>query len=154
MTLPQLSGVHHGVFSAQYGEKKIFVKTAELLKNEIKVYEALEDLQGDTIPILIYHGWVHGCLTLILSDCGTTVEDLSDENLTEPIRQSCAAAVSSLHERGVLHGDLAERNMAVDRHGQVCIFDFGLSNRLILSLEAACSGRDAALTTVTPPAGR
>lgn len=38
-----------------------------------------------------------------------------------------ATAYACLHERGVVHGDVHERNVLVDRDGTVTILDFGLS---------------------------
>lgn len=38
-----------------------------------------------------------------------------------------AQAYANLHEAGVLHGDVHDRNVLVDKHGQVTLLDFGIS---------------------------
>jgi len=94
------------------------------LKNEVEAYNHLRSLQGKTIPILLWHG--------------TLVEDMADalateycgsqlpEQLSEEQKVSAMQALDSLHDNGVLHGDVAARNFVL-KDNQIRILDFGFA---------------------------
>ncbi len=46
------------------------------------------------------------------------------------LMQQLFSVVSSLHQEGVIHGDIKPSNVQVDSTGQIILFDFGLSRRL------------------------
>jgi len=56
----------------------------------------------------------------------------SDVSLAERIKliQSVANAVGYAHRQGVVHRDLKPQNMLIDKDGQACVVDFGISVKL------------------------
>jgi len=82
---------------------------------------------------------------------GATLEQyLQQQPLTfrekvELFRQVCHAVVHA-HQRGVMHRDLKMTNIMVDKHGQVCLLDFGLAKACD---QLAQSDDRAALATMT-----
>jgi serine/threonine-protein kinase len=66
----------------------------------------------------------------------TVANELRESSATSDRRQllqlcvDIAGAYAALHERGILHGDVHERNLLVDASGGVTILDFGLSRSI------------------------
>ena len=95
----------------------------EEMDHEARVYQMLEPLQGDCVPKFVgyvdWHGIFHA---LVLEDCGRalTAEELKRDDIQEQIR----AHLQRIHALGVLHDDLALRNVTVGADGRVRIIDF------------------------------
>lgn len=60
-------------------------------------------------------------------DCYTPERQFSVEQVLR-IASDTASAISHLHERGILHGDLYAHNLLVDPHGQTIVSDFGAAS--------------------------
>jgi tRNA A-37 threonylcarbamoyl transferase component Bud32 len=52
---------------------------------------------------------------------------LSSKNITMKIRNKVCQAFEEIHKLGVLHGDIASRNIMIAENDQVFVVDFGLS---------------------------
>lgn len=117
----------------------------EQFQNEFRVYHQLEDLQDSPantepcIPLLlrsmIGSGFV---LILELTNCGTQITEEQCRLYGDRIK-SCFA---KLHARGVVHTDVARRNILVDSYWNVFLVDFGRS-RLKSSFETEQQCQDA-----------
>jgi len=96
----------------------------EELANEVEVYNHLRSLQGKTIPVLLWHGTlVEGMADALATEyCGTELPN----PLSEEQKWSAMHALESLHEHGVLHGDVASRNF-VCKDKEIRLLDFGFS---------------------------
>jgi len=94
------------------------------MSKEVDVYNRLRSLQGKTIPTLLWYG------ELISGMADALVTEYSGERLPElrsPEQiENALTALHSLHENGVLHGDVALRNF-VCKKNNVRILDFGFS---------------------------
>jgi tRNA A-37 threonylcarbamoyl transferase component Bud32 len=103
----------------------------EELLNEIKVYHALKDLQGDCIPRLKGAGYNAGGLFVIATDIvGKPLEDV--ENLSDRERRAFRRALSSIHHHGFIHNDIRKANILIKRDGsqsQAFFIDFAFSER-------------------------
>jgi len=96
----------------------------EELSNEVDVYRHLRSLQGKTIPVLLWHGTlIEGMADALATEyCGSQLPEV----LSEEQKVSAMQALDSLHEHGVLHGDVAARNFVwKDKH--IRILDFGFA---------------------------
>lgn len=92
----------------------------EQVDREVIVYKILEKLQGTTIPKFLGYGSIHGVLmVLILEDCGEPGGDATADDFVGLLEQR--------HGKGVLHGDVAERNIVRCEFGQYVLIDFGHS---------------------------
>ncbi|KAG0199630.1 hypothetical protein BGX28_007110 [Mortierella sp. GBA30] len=101
---------------------------AEELKNEAKVYQKLQGLQGRYIPKLWLAGVADGLEMLLVIDfVGRDVgQELLDDSALGKIRE----AMSAIHEMGVVHGDIRPQNIVVQHQGLNTKFffvDFGFS---------------------------
>lgn len=99
----------------------------------------LSRLDGVVAPKLLQSGEWNGRQFLLIewcsgADVSVVCEEFrrrsSPESRTELLRLagSIVEAYASLHERGVMHGDVHPRNIFVDRQQAVKIIDFGLAN--------------------------
>jgi len=95
------------------------------MSHELKVYERLEKLQGIVIPKLLWYGEiVEGMADALATEyIGPT---LSPDNLTPVLARAAVRALDTLHENGVLHGDVALKNFCA-RGSEVMIIDFGFA---------------------------
>jgi tRNA A-37 threonylcarbamoyl transferase component Bud32 len=103
------------------------VHLREELANEYRVYSHLVSLQGKTIPMLLWYGELIESLAdaLVTAYCG---ESLEERELSHDQKQQAWIALKSLHEHGVLHGDVEVRNFACGLDSsRVFILDFGFS---------------------------
>jgi eukaryotic-like serine/threonine-protein kinase len=107
----------------------------ETIRREAAV---LRRLDGGCAPALVARGSNRGRAYLATEwragSSGATVADelraLADSNGGAALEDLCCrilAAYSSLHERGVVHGDIHPGNILVDEKGTVTIIDFGAS---------------------------
>jgi hypothetical protein len=103
----------------------------EEIRHERDVYEAIGDLQGDVVPRVVWTG------DLIADRYVVATEDAGESLLKwkPPSRQvamavarEAVAKLEVLHSRGVLHGDIASRNMTVDVDNHVKFIDFGYAS--------------------------
>jgi hypothetical protein len=94
-----------------------------MMKNEVKIYQKLESLQGTVVPTLRFSGFV-GETFLIGTDYikgkhlikGTK----KSEVVTNKLKQKLA-------QHKIDHGDLREMNILEDESGNHWVFDFGKS---------------------------
>ncbi len=95
------------------------------LSREARAYEALYNLQGEVIPRLygFYNVW--GILRLLaLEPVGEAITE--DEQITPTVRNKMRAALQRIHNAGLLHGDVARRNLCRTRRDK--IFSVDLEN--------------------------
>ena len=106
----------------------------EELSNEVEAYNHLRSLQGKTIPVLLWHGTlVEGMVDALATQyCGSPLPG----KLSEEQKTSAMQALDSLHENGVLHGDVARRNF-VCNDDQIRLLDFGFARFRHRMTEAA-----------------
>ncbi|CAK4683503.1 unnamed protein product [Aphanomyces euteiches] len=90
------------------------------LQHECDIYAALEALQGDSIPILVrpapvvlWEGMLDGLVFSLIK--GQTLEAMGMDGIaTIPLecrQQAVQEDLRKIHSLGVLHGDIAERNL-------------------------------------------
>ncbi|EFJ21524.1 hypothetical protein SELMODRAFT_417332 [Selaginella moellendorffii] len=88
---------------------------------EANMYMRLRKLQGRCIPVLYSLGFFHGGMFSFLMMSDARVGDVPLPDPTCPpeaaiaAAQGCREAVSGMHNRGILHGDLVFTNVAVSR---------------------------------------
>ncbi|KAF8926465.1 hypothetical protein BGZ47_002706 [Haplosporangium gracile] len=109
---------------------------AEELKNEAKVYQKLQALQGRYIPKLWLAGVADGLEMVLVTDfVGTEVsQELLDGTAQRKIRE----AMSAIHELGVVHGDIRPQNIVMQGRGPDAKFyfvDFGFSRITVSKTE-------------------
>jgi len=109
---------------------------AKELKHEAEMYQVLEPLWGSSVPGLVYQGALErGKFALITTDEGeslATEKGLGCARKSQGLLHSRAhEALNQLHGLGVLHGDVALRNVVVNSTGGVKVIDFGRSTKVI-----------------------
>ncbi|CAG8629662.1 11440_t:CDS:2 [Paraglomus brasilianum] len=94
------------------------------LEHEVFVYKFLQDLQGKSIPKLACWGRLDGSFIFALgmSMCGRPVEP---QKLTNLQKKKALDVLKSVHQYGIIHGDLREDNILVNDNGKVMLIDFG-----------------------------
>ncbi|KAF9378893.1 hypothetical protein CPC16_011072 [Podila verticillata] len=100
----------------------------EELKHEARVYQVLRTLQGRYIPELRIAGVADGMEMMLVTDFVGT--DVSQEHLDDSDQEKIKAALSAIHDLGVIHSDIRPQNILVQHDGQNARFyfvDFGLS---------------------------
>jgi tRNA A-37 threonylcarbamoyl transferase component Bud32 len=101
-------------------------------QHEIDLYQGpLRMLQGTAVPFMLYGGRFYpGRFIIALSDEGDSlmhIEGVSDAE-KKAMHESFRQALASVHNAGVLHGDIHPRNLVWNRvTGQGRIVDFGLA---------------------------
>ncbi|CAG8557553.1 4427_t:CDS:2 [Paraglomus brasilianum] len=86
------------------------------LLNEVKVYNALKDLQGDCIPRFKGAGYTAGGLFAIATDIvGRPLEDV--ESLSKQEHLVIQTALESIHHHGFVHNDICEDNILIKHDG-------------------------------------
>lgn len=104
----------------------------------------LERLDGDVGPALIAHGSHEERPYLVIEWCAGADAQIAaahkrhDRVALLEIACGIAEAYASLHERGVIHGDVHPRNVVISDDGAVRLIDFGLGT---LAGEAPRVGR-------------
>ena len=104
------------------------------LTNEVKSYERMKTLQGTSVPQFIGHyEYVKEddeCVGLILleyinSPRLDTVHGLCTNEVENNLRTQCVAVLNQIHACGVVHNDIAPRNMFWNRNKKrVIVCDF------------------------------
>jgi serine/threonine-protein kinase len=131
-------GMSGGRFGALKIEVSDYPGAAETLANEAAI---LEHLQGDPAPELLRAEEFSGRRYLLLEWCAGCDAKLATEEWRRRggnesrlrllrISQQIAGAYASLHQQGVLHGDVHFRNVLVGRAERVRLVDFGFARRL------------------------
>jgi tRNA A-37 threonylcarbamoyl transferase component Bud32 len=122
------------VLKGQYRQNKpTLLKIMDSTKNgaelmfltELRAYEKLDELQGNGIPILEQSYLMSSFLYVFaLEDCGNPI---TPSQLPE-VYQNVVGALKKIHSKGVLHGDIALRNILINSSGNEIVFiDFGLA---------------------------
>ncbi|CAG8659745.1 17352_t:CDS:2, partial [Funneliformis caledonium] len=84
------------------------------LLNEVEVYNALKDLQGDCVPRFKGAGYTAGGLFIIATDIvGRPLEDA--ESLSDQEYLVIQTALSSIHRHGFVHNDIRKENILIKR---------------------------------------
>ncbi|HWE97257.1 MAG TPA: lanthionine synthetase LanC family protein [Tepidisphaeraceae bacterium] len=110
----------------------------QLAAREVSVLRCLDGQVGprllrvgviDDHPFFLME-WIKGVSCMIAADELRNDQHLASEVGLLRLCQSIANAYASIHELGVLHGDVHLRNVLVDKDGLVRIIDFGLGTVL------------------------
>ena len=110
-------------------------KTTRMLAHE---REVLERLGGSVSPRVVDGGLLENRPYFVMEwcsgvDAATVAAELrgsharDDHDRLLRLCRDVAMSYAELHDRGVLHGDIHERNILVDSQGRVRILDFGLA---------------------------
>jgi serine/threonine protein kinase len=93
---------------------------------ELEAYKRLDTLQGKNIPNLHHSYLMSGFLfSFVLQDCGQQISQSQFREFYEEI----VKALKAIHQQGVLHGDIALRNILIDPAStKVTLIDFGLAS--------------------------
>jgi len=95
------------------------------LKHEVPMYETVGDLCGDVLPHVVYGGRLSlGRAGLILSYEGKSLNKVG-EYKTKQTYEKAKCALEKLHGIGVLHGDIALRNIVTNSNGDIKLIDLG-----------------------------
>jgi hypothetical protein len=87
------------------------------LEREADMYEELSDLWGKTIPSMVFSGPISlGRYSLATTYEGKSLDDpLLDVRMgRNELKRKACDALKTLHQHGMLHGDVALRNVVVD----------------------------------------
>jgi serine/threonine protein kinase len=126
-------GESGSTFLATYCGESLVLKVCDLskhaelryqLEHEIYVYKLLQDLQGKSIPRLACWGRLDGSFIFALgtSMCGRPVEL---QGLTDLQKKEALDTLKSVHQYGIIHGDLRKDNILMNDDGKIMLIDFG-----------------------------
>ncbi|KAJ3053581.1 hypothetical protein HK097_003908 [Rhizophlyctis rosea] len=124
------------------------------LVNELQMYEQLSELQGSVIPRLLAYGTLSsGALYTI----GT--ERIPGRNLRvddTQLQTTVMDAYHALHLRGVIHGDVARRNIMVtgETARTVVLLDFGMARDVTMDEDAGAAAVEIEMRVVQELFGR
>ncbi|KAF9138565.1 hypothetical protein BGX30_009003 [Mortierella sp. GBA39] len=130
-------GEHAQTYKASWGGHNVVVKKCDIwnqrpvveeLKHEARVYQVLRTLQGQHIPELRFAGVADGMEMILVTDF--VGSDVSHERLDDSDQEKIRAALSAIHDLGVVHGDIRPQNIVVQHDGpnvRFYIVDFGMS---------------------------
>ena len=98
----------------------------------MRVYARLKSLQGDIIPKFIFCGSDFNFLFVFVTTYeGESLKDDDDgvakEKVDETFVFKARDAIICLHQQGVIHGDVAKRNILQRKDGKAIWIDFELS---------------------------
>ncbi|CAI2190744.1 12177_t:CDS:2 [Funneliformis geosporum] len=109
------------VFSGKYHDQAVAWKTCdaykekekkEMLRVEANVYSILKECQGHAIPCLFYEGYVYdGYLYALALQLIEDARHIDTAVLTTEEKESIIEQLKSIHSFGVLHNDIAQRNI-------------------------------------------
>ena len=109
--------------------------------NIVREASILLKLSGAPTPTLYEHGesgdrvfmaaeWVHGSDAEVVAAEHRRLPAAVRRRRGAALCVSIASAFEGLHAHRILHGDVHERNILVDREGRVTLIDFGLARHL------------------------
>jgi hypothetical protein len=100
-----------------------------LMKEEVKIYETLQSLQGTTIPRLWFYGESWG-FYMIATSYVDGVHPSASHLGKQHIDQLVNDRLQELNDCGVIHGDVRDNNILVTPGGNVVLLDFSHSKVL------------------------
>ncbi|KAG0281992.1 hypothetical protein BGZ97_009190 [Linnemannia gamsii] len=130
-------GEHAQTYKASWGGHDVVVKKCDIrnqgpvveeLRHEARVYQVLRTLQGRYIPKLRFAGVADGMEMILVTDF--VGSEVSHKRLDDSDLEKIWAALSAIHDLGVVHGDIRPQNIVVQHDGPSVRFyfvDFGLS---------------------------
>ncbi|RIA83794.1 kinase-like domain-containing protein [Glomus cerebriforme] len=99
----------------------------EEMRKEVKIYKILFDIQGKYIPNLLCYGYYCGMYYAIgMTLVGTPLNNYN--HITENQRNKCLLAIKEIHNRGILHNDIRNENILLNKDGDVYLIDFGMAS--------------------------
>ncbi|KIM35406.1 hypothetical protein M413DRAFT_20768 [Hebeloma cylindrosporum] len=102
---------------------------ADWLEDEVRVYVALQHLQGRVIPTLFGYYEVWGILhVLALEPVGEAIGE--GERIDETLRGKMKEALQCIHDAGFVHGDIGRRNFCRTEGGDVFLVDLERCRRV------------------------
>ncbi|CAB5383676.1 unnamed protein product [Rhizophagus irregularis] len=126
------------VFSGYYDNQDVAWKTCDAykkqeemktLKHEAHIYSILKECQGRDIPRLFYNGYIYdGYLFALALQLIEGAHHVDPERLTKEEKKLIVNQLKSIHNCGVLHNDISEKNILYEPKSRHYFFiDFGLS---------------------------
>ncbi|GBC40908.2 kinase-like domain-containing protein [Rhizophagus irregularis DAOM 181602=DAOM 197198] len=126
------------VFSGYYDNQDVAWKTCDAykkqeemktLKHEAHIYSILKECQGRDIPRLFYNGYIYdGYLFALALQLIEGAHHVDPERLTKEEKKLIVNHLKSIHNCGVLHNDISEKNILYEPKSRHYFFiDFGLS---------------------------
>jgi len=123
------------------------------LREELNVYDALKDLQGQFIPkcygLFSFEataGETSSGACLLLEDCGTVLAPSIDEVEDWDLRMRYIEAARQIHLKGYKHGRLSADNAVKSEKGSIRIISFSHASRL----NSACDPQPVNLDDTEP----
>ena len=118
-----------GMYSLEREDLNDPSKLIAEMRKEARVYDRLRELQGAEIPRLLFEGpmvqwYFHGLAT---SYAGRCVQLVDPKELRSDFASEALAALDKVHALGVVHGDVALRNLLVGEDGHPVIIDCGMA---------------------------
>ena len=97
------------------------------LIHEADIYKLLRSLWGKTVPSLVFEGELEdGTFAVITTDEGESIANVEVKKANrKSVRKHAHAALKAVHSNGILHGDVALRNLVIDDNCNVKVIDFG-----------------------------
>jgi serine/threonine protein kinase len=132
-TVPTDFKAHHVVVGQHLQGKPSLLKLLDTTQHnsssmflaELQAYERLDELQGAVIPTLEQSYLISNSLfAFALEDCGNPITQSQLRKMHDQVAQ----ALKSIHAKGVVHGDIALRNILINSlENRVVLIDFGLA---------------------------
>jgi hypothetical protein len=144
----------HHVLSGQYLQNKpSLLKLLDTTKSglssmfwtELEAYQRLDELQGNVVPILEQSYLMSSFLfAFALEDCGNPITQPQLHRMYDQV----VRALKSIHKKGVVHGDIALRNILINSsESRVVLVDFGLA-KFFLSHEQEKEGLECVTSDI------
>ena len=109
---------------SEWSEKRL----EELMETEVTAYDKLKKLQGDVVPEFIFRGSDFNFLWVTVTTyAGEAFDLLLDKNkeVSKNMIREAVKGLKLIHGKGVLHGDIAFRNIVfLDGHVKWIDFEF------------------------------
>ncbi|RIA80752.1 hypothetical protein C1645_838135 [Glomus cerebriforme] len=101
----------------------------KMLKHEAHIYSILKECQGHDIPRLFYNGYIYdGYLFALALQLIEDSHHIDPSRLTKKEKELIVNQLRSIHNFGVLHNDISQRNILYEPKSNHYFFiDFGLS---------------------------
>ena len=94
------------------------------LQHEVDMYKQMTTIQGVHVPHLLAYGFIQRTGSYFIA---TSFEGfaLREDSMNATMLKQLQASLSAVHRCGILHNDLAVRNVCVSANGHVRVLDFG-----------------------------